>query len=169
MFWKILDTLKLLQKKHKPFKRVLDVGSRNINGSVRDVLVDSKVIGIDFIEGKDVDVVMDAHDLTEKFPIKSFDLVTCCEMLEHDKRFWITVKNMRALVKPGGYLFITVPGINFFKHDFPADYYRFTEEVFTDVFFKGWEDIYVTNYSDSHSQYVNKPNNLMGWARRPKR
>ena len=169
MFWKVLDTLRVLEDRHSgEFKKVLDVGSRNINGSVKDVLKNSKIIGIDMIDGDDVDIVLNGHDLMDEFTPNSFDLVTCCETLEHDDNFWLTVENMRKLVKPGGYLYISTPGINFFRHDFPYDYYRFTEEVFTHYFFKSWEDVFVENYTDSNSKYDNKPNNVTGWARKPK-
>ena len=169
MFWKILDILRDLKTKNGPFMNVLDVGSRNINGSVRDVLIDSKVLGIDFIDGKDVDMIMNAHNIYEQLNMDNlkFDLITCCETLEHDDQFWLTVEAMRKLLKSGGWLFISTPGINFFKHDFPSDYYRFTEEVYKDVFFKGWNNIYVENYCDLHSEYVNKPNNIIGYAQKP--
>lgn len=144
------------------------MGSRNINGSVKDFIQKpEEFTGIDFINGVDVDIVMNAHDLAKKFPPSTFDLITCCETLEHDINFWDTVKHMRRLVKPGGWLYISTPGINFFKHDYPSDYYRFTEEVYKDFFFKDWLDVYVENYTDSNSEYVNKPNNVMGYARKP--
>ena len=167
MFWKILYLLDDLNKAKGPFEKVLDVGSRNINGSVRDVLPGVDITGIDFIKCRDVDVVMNAHHILRKFGYHKFDLVTCCETLEHDDAFWMTVQQMRQVVKPGGYLFISTPGINFFKHDYPSDYWRFTEDAYKDVFFKGWMDVHIENYSDSHSELENKPNTIIGWARKP--
>lgn len=174
MFWKIGYLVKEVFEKKGPFNSVLDVGSRDINGTVKGFILEAaapfpaRIVGIDMIGGDNVDVVMNGHDLMERFEPESFDLVTCCEMIEHDNAFWITVENMRKIVKPGGYLMITAPGINFFKHDFPHDYFRFTEEAFSHVFFKGWEDVFVENHHDDKSQYSNGPNTILGYARKPK-
>ena len=51
--------------KEKP--RILDVGSMDINGSLKDVTSYSEYIGIDIKEGKNVDVVLNAHDITKRF------------------------------------------------------------------------------------------------------
>lgn len=172
MFWAINDFVKLFYQTHGPFKDILDVGSRDINGSIRSILEENKLLGdstltgIDMIEGKNVDMVLNAHDLLKQFRPESFDLVTCCETLEHDNMFWITVKNMRRLVKPGGYLLITTPGIYFFRHDFPSDYYRFTDSVFQEIFFQGYEDVVIKNYEDA-ADTTGKPNmTVMGYGRK---
>lgn len=173
MFGMIGVQLKDFASKKGPFNKVLDVGSRDINGSVREFFSEvpmtppGEFVGIDFIDGPGVDVVMNAHDLLGHFKPNSFDLVTCCETLEHDDNFWVTVENMRQLVRPGGWLFISTPGINFFKHDYPFDYWRFTEESYTHVFFKDWDQVFVMNHTSSQSEYVNKPNNIIGYARKP--
>ena len=43
-------------------KRVLEVGSLNINGTVRDLFNDCNYIGIDVGEGNGVDVVCSGHE-----------------------------------------------------------------------------------------------------------
>ena len=64
---------------------VLEVGSRNVNGSVRDILAPlvSRYVGCDLEAGDGVDVVADATRLTDVFPPESFDVVISTEMLEH--------------------------------------------------------------------------------------
>lgn len=170
MFWRILDFVKELQEKHGEFSHILDVGSRNINGSVKDVLTGYQTFtGVDFIEGKDVDIVMNGHDIGDELPGGHYDLITCCETFEHDVEFWKTLDGMRKLLKAGGYLLITAPGINFFHHDFPSDYYRFTPEAFKDLFFKDYEDVNVVYYFDPNDPNVEKPNNsILGWGRKPR-
>lgn len=167
MFWKILDFIKEFSE-DKEFDRILDVGSRDINGSVRDVLsAKAEFLGIDMIDGKHVDIVMNSHDLSKKFPKNHFDLITCCETLEHDDKFWITVEEMKKVLKPGGWMLITVPGINFFKHDFPHDYYRFTEEAVKEMF-KGFKDVHVEYYFDAADPNQEKPNNsVLAYGRKP--
>ncbi len=170
MFWRILDFVKELDAKKGPFPRVLDVGSRDINGSVKDALSQNlEFVGIDMIEGPGVDVLMNAHEIKNKISPESFDLVTCCETLEHDDRFWETVEGMKKVLKPGGWLLVTTPSINFFKHDFPHDYYRFTEDAYRDFIFEGFENVHIETYTDEADPVKEKPNNtILGYGQKPK-
>lgn len=61
------------------FARVLEFGSRNINGGVRDLFDCTEYVGLDIAPGPDVDVVGDAADWERS----GFDAVVCCEVLEH--------------------------------------------------------------------------------------
>ena len=170
MFWKVEYFVRDFTKAHGPFSRVLDVGSRNINGSVRDVINTETFIGVDMIAGPGVDIVANGHDLAKIFPETRdhFDLITCCETFEHDNKFWLTLEAMKKILNPGGYLLITAPSINFFLHDFPSDYYRFTETAFKDVFFEGFEDVHVEYYQDENDPVKQKPNNsILGYGRKP--
>lgn len=169
MFWRIGYFIRDFWAEKGGFDRVLDVGSRNINGSVKDFISGYKeYIGVDMIEGKDVDLVCNGHDLLKHFKPESFDLVLCCETLEHDNKPWLTIEAMRKLVKPGGYLLITVPGIHFFRHDFPSDYYRYTDSAMREVMFETWENIHVEEYEDKNDICQHKPNNtVLGYAQKP--
>ena len=120
--------------------RVLDIGSLNVNGSVRDLFKDAtQYIGADFREGKEVDLVINAHDLLGKFGMNSFDTIICMDMLEHDDKFWITLENINTMLNRGGRLWIVQPSINFPIHNYPGDYWRATEQAFTDVYYKGYD------------------------------
>lgn len=172
MFWKIEYFIRDFMKDHDTphLSRILDVGSRNINGSVRDA-IDPKnraITGIDFVAGKDVDIVGNAHDLAEIFPPDHFDLITCCETLEHDNKPWLTIEAMKKVLKPGGWLLITVPGIHFFRHDYPSDYYRYTDTAMREVMFEGMTNIHVEEYEDQNDRCKHKPNNsVLGYAQKP--
>jgi SAM-dependent methyltransferase len=112
---------------------VLEVGSMNINGTVRLLFPDVKsYTGIDCREGPCVDVVMNAHNL--KFPNASFDLVISTETLEHDDEFWVSIKEMGRVLKKDGILIITARGNGFMPHDFPYDYWRFMPSSFEKLF-----------------------------------
>src|SRR5918999_836159 len=50
-----------------------------------------------------------ANDMRQ-FQDDWFDLVVCCSTLEHDKRFWLSVAEMKRVLAPGGLLIIGVPG-----------------------------------------------------------
>jgi ubiquinone/menaquinone biosynthesis C-methylase UbiE len=108
---------------------VLEVGSMNVNGSVRELFATAaSYTGVDFMAGAGVDVVMNAHELA--FPDASFDLVLSTEMLEHDDEFWLSVREMGRVLKPGGLLLLTARGNGFMPHDYPFDYWRFMPASF---------------------------------------
>ena len=72
-------------------KRVLEVGSLNINGSVRQFFDSCAYTGVDLAPGKDVDRIGPVHILTFDRP---FDTVISCECFEHDKHWKETFQKM---------------------------------------------------------------------------
>ncbi|MDC3385695.1 hypothetical protein OAW67_00860 [Planktomarina sp.] len=71
---------------------ILELGSYDVNGSVRDFFIDSnEYIGVDLTDGPGVDVVYNGIDLNLN---KTFDLIISCEMLEHDQNWVNSLKNM---------------------------------------------------------------------------
>lgn len=135
---------------------ILDIGSLNVNGNVRDYFNDAKsYTGIDFRSGKDVDIVMNAHDLRKHFDSNSFDTVFCMDMLEHDDKFWITCEQINSVLKPGGYLIIVQPTIDFPIHKHPNDYWRATEAAFRDIYYK---DYYLFNLQTVYTKDKNGNN-----------
>ena len=48
--------------------------------------------------------------MRDLFDSNWFDLILCSATLEHDKRFWRSVSEMRRVLRPGGLLIISVPG-----------------------------------------------------------
>lgn len=61
--------------------RVVEFGSRSVNGSVREIFTDAReYVGVDPVAGPGVSVVADAASWNGG---GSFDCVVCCEMLEH--------------------------------------------------------------------------------------
>lgn len=120
---------------------VLEVGSQDVNGSPREVLLPykpKKYIGVDFTHGKGVDVVMDVKDLTTYFGVDWFDVVISTEMLEHAQDWRSAVAQIKSVLKPGGLLIITARGPGFPFHGYPHDYWRYTVDDFKRVFFDTW-------------------------------
>jgi len=106
-------------------KKILEVGSYDENGSVRELFEQAKYIGVDMREGPGVDQVVNAHHLDAYFAWAAFDVIVCTEMLEHDDRFWVSLRNMGTLLKQGGHLIVTTRGNGFPLHAYPDDFYRF--------------------------------------------
>lgn len=117
---------------------VLEVGSYNVNGSVRDYFEAHEYLGVDMRAGRGVDLVWNAHDLDGAVGDTQYDVVLCLETLEHDDAFWVTLRQLKAHLKPGGYLIITAPSFGFPEHRYPKDYWRFGTDAF-EVFFEGLE------------------------------
>lgn len=85
--------------------KVLEVGSLNINGTVRDFFTDCNYIGIDVGAGIGVDIVMSGHDYFG--PDNSFDTIISCECFEHNPHWHATFRNMYRMTKPAGLIVMT--------------------------------------------------------------
>jgi SAM-dependent methyltransferase len=72
--------------------KVLEVGSLNINGSIRSFFTECAYLGVDIGPGLGVDLVARGEDL--EFPDDSFDVVASCECFEHNPEWVRTFNNM---------------------------------------------------------------------------
>ena len=87
-----------------PFSDVVEIGSRDVNGQVRDLFGDARVTGVDLLPGPGVDVVADGATWSPPTPP---DAVVCCEVLEHTPRPEAMVRNLCRMLRPGGTLILT--------------------------------------------------------------
>lgn len=78
---------------------VLEVGSLDINGSVRQFFDAKRYVGVDIGEGPGVDVVCKGHEYKDR---KRFDCVISCECFEHNPHWVETFRNMVRLTRTGG-------------------------------------------------------------------
>lgn len=76
---------------------VLEIGSLNINGTVRDFFDSTRYIGADVAEGRDVDVVCNGENLD--YPDNSFDVAVSAECFEHNPEWVATFRNMWLMSK----------------------------------------------------------------------
>lgn len=84
---------------------VLEIGSLNINGSIRPFFENCNYLGIDIGEGKDVDLVCEGQNYDA--PDNSFDTVVSCECFEHNPYWFETFTNMIRMCKPKGLVIFT--------------------------------------------------------------
>jgi SAM-dependent methyltransferase len=137
--------------------RVLEVGGVMGKKSLLDSPVldraEKVVLNVAWVRQHDgIEVVRgNANDMP--FEDASFDLVMSLSTLEHDKRFWMSVAEMRRVLRPGGLLVIGVPGYvqdaerdrgrwtRTYKVHFAFDYYRFSEQAVREVFFEDMERV----------------------------
>ena len=85
-------------------KKVLDCGSLDINGSLKDLFTGGEYAGADIHEGPNVDIVSATHELPYD---NELDVVISAEMLEHDEHWKASLQHMYKMLKPGGLLIIS--------------------------------------------------------------
>lgn len=86
---------------------VLDIGGRNINGSVRTLFPCADFTALDILPGEGVDIVADAATWT---PDRLCDVVTCAEVFEHTDVWPQIVATAYAALRPGGVFVATMAG-----------------------------------------------------------
>lgn len=103
---------------------IMDVGAQDVNGSLRDVSPSAaKYIGIDFVEGRGVDVVLsDPYHLPMEDA--SADVVVCSSVFEHSQFFWLLYLEVLRILKPNGLFYLNAPS-NGYIHRYPVDCWRF--------------------------------------------
>jgi len=114
-------------------QRVLEIGSLNINGTVRDFFKNCAYIGIDLGNGPGVDVVCSGEDYRSELP---FGVTISTECFEHNPKWDKTFENMLNLTASNGLIIVTSASIGRGEHgtkrttphDSPftcdTDYYR---------------------------------------------
>lgn len=88
-----------------PGRVVLEIGSREVNGGIRDLFVSAPIyVGIDIEPGPGVDVVADGATYS---PLVRPDRIICCEVLEHAQNAAHVVAHAWAELTHGGWLLVT--------------------------------------------------------------
>jgi hypothetical protein len=108
---------------------VYEIGSRNINGTVRGLFKDCGLyVGIDSMPGPDVDLMENGATYTP--PITPATVV-CCEVLEHTAEAEAIVKKAADVLAEDGHLIITCAGHGRVPHSAidggevrPGEYYQ---------------------------------------------
>lgn len=130
---------------------VLEVGSFDVNGNPRYHFADKErfasYIGIDMREGPGVDKVMNVQEM--EFSDDSFDVIVDAERLEHDNRFWVSVKELFRVCRPGGYIIVTTRSWGgMHPHAYPHDYWRFMDSGLRDLLEYGGFHVLATAYGE---------------------
>ena len=115
--------------------QIVDIGAQDFNGSLRSVAPkDNDYIGLDFSEGKGVDIILsDPYALP--FEDCSIDVVVSSSCYEHSEFFWLSFTEALRVLKPTGLLYINVPS-NGSYHRYPVDCWRFYPD--SGIALEGW-------------------------------
>ncbi|SMG60502.1 methyltransferase domain-containing protein [Paraburkholderia susongensis] len=123
---------------------VLEIGSRKRSGNAKTDRVPghASYVGFDIAAGPNVDVVGDAHFMSQTLPHNHFDFVFSISTFEHLLMPWKAAVELNTVMKNGGLAFIhshqTWP-----VHDAPWDFYRFSKFGWHGIFnrYSGFEVI----------------------------
>jgi SAM-dependent methyltransferase len=119
-------------------KRVLDVGSGDINGNNRFLFENCSYEGNDVYAARNVTVVSKTSALT--FEDESFDTICSTECFEHDPEYEQSFQKIIKMLKPGGLFFFTCASTGRAEHGTrrtsPQDSYGTIGNV------EGWPDYY---------------------------
>ena len=111
-------------KEFKSNIKILEIGSQDVNGSLRQVCPkEFEYIGVDFEQGKGVDIVLE-DPYTLPFENESFDVVLSSSCFEHSEMFWLVFLEILRVMKPKGLFYLNAPSTGSF-HRYPVDCWRF--------------------------------------------
>ena len=119
-----------------PDARVLDIGGRDRSKldlssqfSVKEYVV------LDILPGSNVDIVSDAHEMSQMLEPASFDYVIAASVFEHLLMPWKVVLEMNHVLKLGGLAWISTHQ-TVGMHDRPWDFWRFSDTSWDALFNK---------------------------------
>jgi SAM-dependent methyltransferase len=115
--------------------RVLQIGSRVPRGedAVPPRHLFERLIGLDIHPGCNVDLVGDAHLLSQFLRARSVDGVLSTSVLEHIQAPWLVAAEMNRVLTMGGLVYHHVPGA-WPGHAQPNDFWRFSSEALRVLF-----------------------------------
>jgi SAM-dependent methyltransferase len=124
----------LLQRAPADTRSVLDVGSFDVNGTLKPLASQRgwTYVGIDVRPGPNVDVLA-SDPFHYQFGDNVFDVVMCSGMLHNVSRPWLLIPEMARVLRPGGLLAIVCPwslGLS----QYPRDYFRVMPDGMEELF-----------------------------------
>ena len=90
-------------------------------------------LGTDITAGPDVDLVADAHALSQVTGAERFDAIISCSTFEHFKYPHLAAHEVMRALTVGGLLFVQTHQ-SFPLHGYPSDYFRFSREALASLF-----------------------------------
>jgi len=109
-----------------PSPTVLELGARNVSGLLRRGHFPNagKYIGIDIHPGEGVDIVGDAHRLSELVAPDSVEALFSFSVFEHLLFPWKVALEINRVLKVGGIVFVSTHPV-WPTHELPWDFWRF--------------------------------------------
>jgi SAM-dependent methyltransferase len=109
-------------------KSIIEVGSCNVNGSLRPLLESwhpREYVGVDIAPGRGVDEICDVENVVCEFGESRFDIVVATEVIEHVRDWRKTLSNLKGVCRAGGTVLVTTRSKGFPHHAYPHDFWRY--------------------------------------------
>lgn len=141
--------------------KILDVGSFDKDGNYNYGLILNgekwTYHGLDLKEGNNVDIVVENPYNWEEVDDESYDVIVSGQAFEHIEFFWLTLEQIKRVLKPNGLFCLIVPSSGP-VHRNPYDCYRFNEDgmkamakyINLEVLEAGTRTDNVNQWNDSH-------------------
>ncbi|MFN7172999.1 MAG: class I SAM-dependent methyltransferase [Fimbriimonadaceae bacterium] len=130
---------KMLQRfldeiKSPSYESILEIGSRARSGNTHKHLFEGKkYIGFDILKGVNVDIVGDAHRLSDHFAPGSIDAIFSMSTFEHLVMPWKVVLEMNRVLRGRGLVLLSTHQ-TLGLHDMPWDFWRFSDTAWRALF-----------------------------------
>ncbi|MBE6497278.1 MAG: class I SAM-dependent methyltransferase [Methanobrevibacter sp.] len=112
--------------------KILDIGSFDKTGDYNYGLILNEkkwtYHGLDLRAGNNIDIVVENPYHWDEIEDETYDLVVSGQAFEHIEFFWLTLEEVKRILKPGGLFFLIVPSTGP-VHKNPYDCYRFNEDA----------------------------------------
>lgn len=108
--------------------KILEIGSREVTGSsgARSRFDKATYVGFDYYAGPNVDVIGDAHKLSQYFGDEKFDIIYSSAVFEHLAMPWLVSAEIAKLLNIGGIVFIETH-LSFSSHERPWHFFQFSD------------------------------------------
>ncbi len=118
-----------------PPGEILEIGSRARSAITRRGLIPAhlKYVGLDILDGPNVDVIGDAHALAAQFSSGRFSAVFSFSVFEHLAMPWKVALELNHVLAPGGLVF-TQTHQSWPVHDLPWDFWRYSPYTWRTLF-----------------------------------
>ncbi|MEK7991375.1 MAG: methyltransferase domain-containing protein, partial [Thiotrichaceae bacterium] len=115
--------------------QVVELGARARSGVTRRELMPKQVkyTGFDILQGPNVDITGDAHQLSQYVKPNTYDAIFSMSVFEHLIMPWKVVLEMNKVLKTGGQVMIAAPH-TWPLHDTPWDFWRFSDQAWRALF-----------------------------------
>src|SRR2546426_1965120 len=133
----VLFGFRALTAKDVTNKRILEVGSRSVNGSLRQIvesLMPNEYTGVDLEPGPGVDMICGVERVVKTFGQASFDVVISTELLEHVLDWRSAISNIKMVCRRDGLIVLTTRSVGFHYHGYPNDFWRYGPEDIQFIF-----------------------------------
>lgn len=163
-------TLKEFANTYKNIKSILNIGARQLDDDKEGEKYKDYFKGCEYYtldknknEMNEYHFNLDLHNLSNL--TKKFDLIICMNTLEHVRNPFGVAKEISNLIKPGGYLFVSIPFFYPIHKDILGrygDYWRLTDDGLK-ILFSNLDEIWIKKTSSVIKKVKDRP---MYWTKK---